>query len=155
MAKRTPTERERKHICDFSRCVLNTRLRARIQTLLRGHKYAFFLFQWADFGCGQNYYLLLECFEGLSVDCDFLWLGFQKIDTQIIVVISRKFIDFPIILCANPDWKKVHLSPDIICEIYSNANLPSQIFLLSCQFGIKHVTGKLSYNYLIIDTYSK
>ena len=49
VAKRTPTERERKHICDFSRGGLNARLRARIQTLLRGHKYAFFIFQWADF----------------------------------------------------------------------------------------------------------
>ena len=29
-----------KHICDFSRGGLNARLRARIQTLLRGHKYA-------------------------------------------------------------------------------------------------------------------
>ena len=29
-----------KHICDFSRGGLNVRLRARIQTLLLGHKYA-------------------------------------------------------------------------------------------------------------------
>ena len=28
-----------KHICDFSRCRLNVRLTARIQPLLRGHKY--------------------------------------------------------------------------------------------------------------------
>ena len=33
-----------KYICDFSRCDLNARLRARIQTLLRGHKYALFIF---------------------------------------------------------------------------------------------------------------
>ena len=31
-----------KHICDFSRGGLNARLCARIQTLLRGHKYALF-----------------------------------------------------------------------------------------------------------------
>ena len=39
-----------KHICDFSRGGLNARLYARIQTLLRGHKYAFFLLHWAVFG---------------------------------------------------------------------------------------------------------
>ena len=33
-----------KYICDFSRGGLNARLRARIQTLLRGHKYALFIF---------------------------------------------------------------------------------------------------------------
>ena len=32
-----------KYICDFSRGGLNARLRARIQTLLRGHKYALFI----------------------------------------------------------------------------------------------------------------
>ena len=31
-----------RHICDFSRCVLNVRLCARIQHLLRDHKYALF-----------------------------------------------------------------------------------------------------------------
>ena len=30
------------HICDFSRNVLNTRLYARIQHLLRGHRYGLF-----------------------------------------------------------------------------------------------------------------
>ena len=39
-----------KYICDFSRGGLNARLRARIQTLLRGHKYALFIFQRADLG---------------------------------------------------------------------------------------------------------
>ena len=29
-------------------------LNARIQTLLRGHKYALFIFQWADFGQGTK-----------------------------------------------------------------------------------------------------
>ena len=29
-------------------------LNARIQTLLRGHKYALFIFQQADFGCGTK-----------------------------------------------------------------------------------------------------
>ena len=33
-----------KYICDFSRGGLNARLRAHIQTLLRGHKYALFIF---------------------------------------------------------------------------------------------------------------
>ena len=33
-----------KYIYDFSRGGLNARLRARIQTLLRGHKYALFIF---------------------------------------------------------------------------------------------------------------
>ena len=33
-----------KYICDFSRGGLNASLRARIQTLLRGHKYALFIF---------------------------------------------------------------------------------------------------------------
>ena len=60
VAKLTPTGREIKHICDFSRGGLNARLHARIQTLLRGHKYALFLFQRADFGYGQNYYLSLK-----------------------------------------------------------------------------------------------
>ena len=31
------------HICDFRRCVLNTRSIARIQHLLPGHKYGLFL----------------------------------------------------------------------------------------------------------------
>ena len=39
-----------KYICDFSRGGLNARLRARIQTLLRGHKYDLFIFQRADLG---------------------------------------------------------------------------------------------------------
>ena len=39
---------------------LNARLCARIQTLLRGHKYALFIFQWADFDSGQNYYLSIN-----------------------------------------------------------------------------------------------
>ena len=39
-----------RHICDFSRGGLNVRLRARIQTLLRGHKYDLFIFQRADLG---------------------------------------------------------------------------------------------------------
>ena len=33
-----------KHICDFSRGVLNVRFCAHIQHLLRGHKYALFIF---------------------------------------------------------------------------------------------------------------
>lgn len=33
-----------KYICDFSRGGLNARLHARIQTLLRDHKYALFIF---------------------------------------------------------------------------------------------------------------
>ena len=33
------------YICDFSRCRLNVRLTARIQPLLRGHKYALFSFR--------------------------------------------------------------------------------------------------------------
>ena len=33
----------------------------------------------------------------MPIDCDFLWIGFQKIDTQIIVVISMEFTDFPLI----------------------------------------------------------
>ena len=33
------------YICDFSRGGLNVRLSARIQTLLRGHKYALFIFR--------------------------------------------------------------------------------------------------------------
>ena len=37
-AKQTPLERET-YICDFRRCRLNVRLNARIQPLLRGHKY--------------------------------------------------------------------------------------------------------------------
>jgi hypothetical protein len=35
-------------------------LDANIQTLLRGHKYALFIFQWADFDSGQNYYLSIN-----------------------------------------------------------------------------------------------
>ncbi len=44
VAKETPSERERIYICDFRRCRLNARLYARIQPLLPGHKYRFFLF---------------------------------------------------------------------------------------------------------------
>ena len=44
MAKLTPPKRERTYICDFRRCRLNVRLCARIQPLLPGHKYRFFLF---------------------------------------------------------------------------------------------------------------
>ena len=39
-----------KHICDFSRGVLNVRFRAHIQHLLRGHKYALFIF-WSSSVC--------------------------------------------------------------------------------------------------------
>ena len=38
------------YICDFSRCRLNVRLPARIQPLLRGHKYRFFSSLRAVFG---------------------------------------------------------------------------------------------------------
>ena len=81
VVEQTPTERERKHICDFSRCGLNARLVARIQTLLRGHKYAFFLFQRADFGWGQNYYLRVKGF-GVSIRCLLLILRpYQQLST--------------------------------------------------------------------------
>ena len=39
------------YICDFSRGVLNTRFNARIQHLLRGHKYSVFYSLRAVFGC--------------------------------------------------------------------------------------------------------
>ena len=42
------------YICDFSRGGLNVRLRARIQTLLRGHKYALFILQRAVFWLGME-----------------------------------------------------------------------------------------------------
>ena len=38
-AKETPLEKEITYICDFRRYRLNVRLTARIQPLLRGHKY--------------------------------------------------------------------------------------------------------------------
>lgn len=38
-------EKERLYICDFSHGRLNVRLSARIQPLLRGHKYGLFIFQ--------------------------------------------------------------------------------------------------------------
>ena len=42
------------HICDFSRCRLNVRLCARIQPLLRGHKYGLFiLLRVSPFACGK------------------------------------------------------------------------------------------------------
>ena len=40
----TKPERLYSYICDFSRGVLNARLCAHIQHLLRGHKYALFIF---------------------------------------------------------------------------------------------------------------
>ncbi len=43
-ARETPPKREIPYICDFSRCRLNVRLSARIQPLLRGHKYRYFSF---------------------------------------------------------------------------------------------------------------
>ena len=49
MAKETPSERERIYICDFRRCRLNVRGGARIQLLLPGHKYRFFLFGCVSF----------------------------------------------------------------------------------------------------------
>ena len=106
MAKRTPTERERKHICDFSCGGLNARLRTRVQTLLRGHKYAFFLFQWADFGCEQNYYLLLKYFEESPEDAAFCSTDFQKTAIQIIIVISRKFTALLIISFVDLNERK-------------------------------------------------
>ena len=60
VAKRTPTEGYIRHICDFSRGVLNTRLRAPIQHLLRGHKYALCIVLWADFGCGTKLLFKVE-----------------------------------------------------------------------------------------------
>ena len=42
---KTPSEKETDYICDFSRGRLNVRLYARIQPLLRGHKYGLFIFQ--------------------------------------------------------------------------------------------------------------
>ena len=35
-------------------------LSARIQTLLRGHKYALFIFQWTDFGYGTRVLFKVE-----------------------------------------------------------------------------------------------
>ena len=48
--KRRLRREDNPYICDFSRGGLNVRLRARIQTLLRGHKYDLFIFQQADLG---------------------------------------------------------------------------------------------------------
>ena len=48
--KRRLRREDNPYICDFSRGGLNVRLRARIQTLLRGHKYDLFIFQRADLG---------------------------------------------------------------------------------------------------------
>ena len=47
--RETNPRRESIHICDFSRGGLNARFRARIQLLLRGHKYGCFLFLGSDF----------------------------------------------------------------------------------------------------------
>ena len=49
-AKLTNSKRYILHICDFSRGRLNVRLNARIQPLLRGHRYGLFIFSGADFG---------------------------------------------------------------------------------------------------------
>ena len=83
VAKQTPTERERKHICDFSRGGLNARLRARIQTLLRGHKYAFFLFQWADFDCGTKVLFKIEVIWGADGYPQLILKLYQQLDMQI------------------------------------------------------------------------
>ena len=48
--KQTKLGTKQIYICDFSRGVLNARFRARIQHLLRGHKYSFFYFMVAVFG---------------------------------------------------------------------------------------------------------
>ena len=48
--ERTNSEKKIIYICDFSRCGLDARLRIRIQTLLRGHKYR--LFSSSDSVCG-------------------------------------------------------------------------------------------------------
>ena len=47
---RRPRREPIPYICDFSRCRLNVRLPARIQPLLRGHKYRFFSSLRAVFG---------------------------------------------------------------------------------------------------------
>ena len=44
-------------------------LRARIQTLLRGHKYALFLFQRADFGYGTKVLFKVEVIRGRRRIC--------------------------------------------------------------------------------------
>ena len=81
-------------------------LSARIQTLLRGHKYAFFLFQGADFGCGQKYYLRLEWFEESPEVAAFCSTDFQKTAIQIIIVISRKFTALLIIFFVDLNERK-------------------------------------------------
>ena len=67
VAKETPNTREIKHIYDFSRGGLNARLHAHIQTLLRGHKYALFIFQRADFGGLEGIQTVGFCLIGRKI----------------------------------------------------------------------------------------
>jgi len=49
------------HICDFSRCRLNVRLCARIQPLLRGHKYGLFILLRVVLWLGRCRYRESDC----------------------------------------------------------------------------------------------
>ena len=64
--KETPSGNKIHYICDFSRGVLNTRSNARIQHLLRGHKYSVFYSLRAVFGCWSNirnlYFIIYKYF---------------------------------------------------------------------------------------------
>jgi len=53
-------------------------LSARIQPLLRGHKYALFIKRGLCFGWGGKFYLLLEGFGESPEGFGFLWSCFLK-----------------------------------------------------------------------------
>ena len=74
---KTPSEKETDYICDFSRGRLNVRLYARIQPLLRGHKYSLFsLFE--DCGLAGANALLYEIVIKFvkKIDYFFNFIGF-------------------------------------------------------------------------------
>ena len=66
------------YICDFSRCRLNVRLCARIQPLLRGHKYSVL----SVFGCWSKIRINVGEFRDSSAGCNFLENKMLKIDTN-------------------------------------------------------------------------
>ena len=72
--KQTKIEAPYNHICDFSHYRLNVRLNARIQPLLRGHRYGYRGLLFSDFGWLQNDYLSSRglCF-GRELKSIYLW----------------------------------------------------------------------------------
>ena len=74
-AKETPSVRQIKHICDFSRCRLNVRVKALASNLCSEATNMLYLsYRGLCFGWGWNCYLLLEGFEdapeGYSFRCN-------------------------------------------------------------------------------------